>query len=303
MQGLVGAMVYHYPKALEDTHSTTDKVRVAFQLPMLATNPKKKIVKEVNIEHKRSIQDIDKDEWNGFLGKQGAFDWDGLLFLENVFTNNKLSENNWDFHYFIIKDQDNHPILATFFTYALWKDDMLAPVSVSGKLEEIRKNDPYYLSSHVLGMGSPFTEGQHLYLDRTHVYWKLAIKQLLDKVEELQHQTGSNMVVLRDFEKDNELSNLFHQQGFVNIMMPDSCQIFDLSWNSVDDYIQSLSTRSRRHFRKDILPYEEHFDIVCLKEPDPHLVDQFYKLHMKVNGRKPGLGMGPLPKKLFTTMS
>ena len=303
IKSLVDAMAYHYPKALEDTNSTIDKVRVAFHLPILAKNPKMKVVKEVHIEHKRTIQRVDKDEWNGLMGKQGVFDWDGLLFLENVFSDNQLPENNWDFHYFIIKDLDDNPILATFFTHALWKEDMLAPVSVSAKLEEMRKNDPYYLSSHVLGMGSPFTEGQHLYLNRSHVYWKLAVKQLLDKIEELQHKSGSNMVVLRDFEKDNGLNNLFHQQGFVRVMMPDSCQIFDLSWNTMDDYLQTLSTRSRRHFKKDILPYEEHFNVVCLSEPDQDQIDRFYELYMNVNANNLALNMYALPKKLFTMMS
>lgn len=303
IESLVEAMAYHYPKALEDTNSTPDKVRVAFHLPISATNPKKKIFKEVRTAHERSIQHIDKDEWNGLMGKHGVFDWDGLLFLESVFSDNELSENNWSFHYIIIKDQQDTPILATFFTHALWKDDMLAPVSVSAKLEEMRKNDPYYLSSYVVGMGSPFTEGQHLYLDRSHEHWKLATKQLLDKIEELQHQLGSNMVVLRDFEKDGELSDLFHQQGFVRVMMPDSCQIFDLSWDNMDDYLQTLSTRSRRHFRKDILPYEERFDVVCLKEPDQDQIDRFYELYMNVSANNLALNMFALPKKLFTMMS
>tara|TARA_R110002050_G_scaffold24083_3_gene64259 strand:- start:10919 stop:13339 length:2421 start_codon:yes stop_codon:yes gene_type:complete len=303
IKSLVDAMVYHYPKALEATHTTPDKVRVAFNLPILDKAPKKKIVEEVRIVYEQTIQRIDKDVWNKLMGKQGVFDWEGLLFLENVFTNNESSENNWTFHYIIIKDQENTPILATFFTYALWKDDMLAPVSVSRKLEDLRKKDPYYLTSYVLGMGSPFTEGQHMYLDKSHPHWKLAIKQLLDKIEELEQESNSNWLVLRDFENDIELSQLFHQQGFIKMVMPDSCQVHNLSWNTMDEYPETLSTRSRKHFKKDIQPFENHFKIIYHEKPDQNQIDQFYRLYENVNKNNLALNMFILPKKLFTMMS
>ncbi|MGB5819308.1 MAG: bifunctional aminotransferase class I/II-fold pyridoxal phosphate-dependent enzyme/GNAT family N-acetyltransferase [Saonia sp.] len=303
IKSLVDAMVYHYPKALEDTHSSPDKVRVAFQLPVLSTLPKKKMVTEVRTSYERTIKAIDKEEWNELLGKEGVFDWDGLLFLESVFKGNIAAEHNWDFHYIMIRDQKDNPILATFFTHALWKDDMLSPISVSTKLEEMRKDDPYYLTSYVLGMGSLFTEGQHLYLDRSHPHWKLALKQLMDKIEEIDQKSNPNMVVLRDFEKDDELGRLFHQQGFIKIMMPDSCKVLDLSWNTIDEYPATLSTRSRRHFRKDIQPYEDRFHVICNKEPDQNEIDQFYSLYKNVDSHNLALNMFTLPKKLFTMMS
>ncbi|NMH89708.1 bifunctional aminotransferase class I/II-fold pyridoxal phosphate-dependent enzyme/GNAT family N-acetyltransferase [Flavivirga algicola] len=304
IKSLVEAMVYHYPKALEDTHTTPDKVRKAFKLPVLEALPKKKIVEEFHVKYETTIQNIDKKEWNKLMGRQGAFDWDGLLFLENVFTQNELPENNWDFHYIIIKDADKTPILATFFTYALWKEDMLAPVSVSIKLEETRKKDPYHLTSYVLGMGSPFTEGAHLYLNKSHPHWKLAMKQMLDKLEDLEQQFNSNWMVLRDFEHDDQLSQLCHQQGFIKTVMPDSCQILDLNWKTMDDYPDSLSTRSRKHFKKDIQPYEAHFKIVVYNETtDQEQIDKFYELYSNVNRHNLALNMFPLPKKLFAMMS
>ncbi|MDD7888266.1 bifunctional aminotransferase class I/II-fold pyridoxal phosphate-dependent enzyme/GNAT family N-acetyltransferase [Flavivirga sp. 57AJ16] len=303
IRNLVEAMVYHYPKALEDTHTTPDKVRMAFKLPILNEVPKKKIVEEFHVIYKKTIQHIAKEEWNKLMGKQGAFDWDGLLFLENVFTENERPENNWDFHYIIIKDEKNTPILATFFTYALWKDDMLAPISVSIKLEETRKNTPYYLTSKVLGMGSPFTEGQHMYLDKSHPHWKLAVKQMIDKIEDLEQQFNSNWLVLRDFENDDQLNQLFHQQGFIKTIMPDSCQILDLYWETMDAYPESLSTRSRKHFKKDIKPYEDRFKVVLNDAPNQKQIDRFYELYSNVNKHNLALNMFPLPKKLFTMMS
>lgn len=303
IKSLVEALVYHYPKALEDTDTTPNKVRLAFGLPVLDEVDEQKEVAEVYTVYQQRIGNIDKTEWNRLMGTHGAFDWEGLLFLEKVFTNNESSENNWDFHYIIVKDQEHKPILATFFTYALWKEDMLAPVSVSKKLEEIRKKDPYYLSSKVLGMGSPFTEGQHLYIDKSHPHWELAIKQMLNKIEALEQESNSNWLVLRDIEVDEDLGRLFHQQGFVKVMMPDSCQLLDLSsWDTMEAYPNTLTTRSRKHFRKDIQPYESHFEVVYHNAADKNLIDRFHELYSNVNKNNLALNMFPLPKKLFMTM-
>ncbi len=298
---LVDAMVYHYPKALEETDTTPNKVRVAFNLPVVK-NEVAQPIKEIQLIHKQHINEIDKNEWNALMGGQSTFDWDGLLFLEGVFKNNTKVENNWDFHYIIIKDVHNIPILASFFTYAFWKEDMLAPVSVSKKIEEERKHDPYYLSSKVLGMGSPFTESEHLYIDKSHKSWKLAVKTMLNKLEALEQQLKPNWLVLRDFNTHDSLGPLFHQRGFIKVNMPESCQILDLSWETMEDYRQTLSTRSRRHFNRDIKPYEAHFDVVYYDQVDDALITHFYKLYQNVNKNNLALNMFPLPKKVFKEM-
>ncbi len=303
IRSLVDAMVYHYPKALEETHTTQDKVRAIFKMPILNKEPQIRVVEGMNLQYEKTVAGIDKDEWNRIMQKQSIFDWDGLQFLETVFSENKFPENNWDFHYIIIRDERNKPILATFYTYTLWKDDMLAPMSVSIKLEKTRKTNPYYLTSYVLGMGSPFTEGAHMYLDRSHPQWKLAIKQMLNKVESLEQQFSSNWIVLRDFEHNEGLNSLLHQQGFIRTLMPDSCQILDLHWSNMDEYLNTLSSRSRRHFRKDIQPYESRFNVVFDDEPNEGLIDQFYELYMNVNKNNLALNLFPLPKKLFTMMA
>src|SRR5690606_34910371 len=96
----------------------------------------------------------------------------------------------WGFHYFIIRDPMDRPVLATFFTYALWKEDMLAPEAVSKKMEEARLHRPYHMTTYVLGMGSLFTEGNHLFLDRSHPQWQGALRQLLRELEGLEQRLG-----------------------------------------------------------------------------------------------------------------
>ena len=40
---------------------------------------------------------------------------DSVEFLEDVFSNNKEPENNWNFYYFTIKDKEDKIIIKTFF--------------------------------------------------------------------------------------------------------------------------------------------------------------------------------------------
>ena len=79
------------------------------------------------------------------------------------------TEDAWDFTYLVVRDADGTPVAATFFTTALWKDDMLSPADVSREVERRRKEaaDPWFLTSPMIGMGSLLTEGDHLYLDRS----------------------------------------------------------------------------------------------------------------------------------------
>lgn len=302
IKSLVAAMVYHFPKAIEDTNTTKKRVFTAFKMtapnsiPVIATN--KLIVQSV-----QSIKKIDKEEWNQLIGKQGVYDWDGLEFLESVFQNNKRKEHNWKFFYIIIRDQHKRPILATFFTYNLWKEDMLAPESVSLKLEQQRTKTPYANASYVLNMGSLFTEGQHYFLNQKHAQWLVALNTLFQKLEELDIKLNPSMLVLRDFEIDVQLNQIFHQQGFIKTNMPSSCIFKNLSWQNTKGYIASLSARNRRHFRKDIQPFESCFDVVLKSKLTSNEIVHYYNLYENVRKNNLGLNTFSFPIKMLHVMS
>lgn len=169
INALVQAMEYHYPKALADTYSSHSIVRKAFNLKTDNTKTKNENTDfGFSVQVENSIHKIDKKVWNSIFANKGVFDWDGLCFLEKTFSKNDKTEENWSFYYFIIRDQHDIPLLATFFTYSLWKDDMLAPQQVSEKIETIRLKDSYHMTSYVLSTGSLFTEGEHLYCNTSH---------------------------------------------------------------------------------------------------------------------------------------
>jgi hypothetical protein len=207
------------------------------------------------------------------------------------------------FHYYIIRDEHKNPVLATYLTAGLWKDDILAPASVSIHVEEKRKANPYYLTSPVLSMGSLFTEGQQYFLDKTNPLWKEALQSLLNTMELLEESKDSSMTVLRDFEEDAEINEFLHSQGFIKVSMPESCVVSDLSWNDTEGYIASLSPRSRKHFKKDIQAYEKCFDVEYKSTATSEELDYFYQLFENVRMRNFDLNTFSFPKELFAEMS
>ncbi|HET6227767.1 MAG TPA: aminotransferase class I/II-fold pyridoxal phosphate-dependent enzyme, partial [Bacteroidia bacterium] len=158
IERLAERIAYHFPKALHDEGRTMMDVQRAFrkvanlkteqfsepttQAPSIATT--------YTVQHETTIHNIEPELWNKLLGENGTYDWEGLNVLEKTFRNNREPENNWGFHYYIIRDKFNKPVLATFCTVVLVKDDMLSPAPVSHKIEMQRIVNPYYLCSRTL---------------------------------------------------------------------------------------------------------------------------------------------------------
>ena len=300
---LVEAMELHFPKALEESRNSDYKVKKAFRIvetiPQIENREQKTTL---IIQYETSIEKINKQNWNELLGKQSTFDWEGLLFLENAFKNTDCAKNNWDFHYYVIKDKNGIPVLATFFTYGLWKDDMLASESISLQLEEKRKQNPLYLTSKVLGMGSLFTEGNHCYINKKHPLAEEAIMLLLEQVEIIYHQLNADMLVLRDFEEDEQLNRIFNNHGFLKINMPETCIIQNNEWNNIEEFSAALSSRSRKHFMKEVLPFEKAFDIVIKDKLTKEESEQAYKLYHNVKNNNHAINTFTYPIEVFQKM-
>ncbi|MEP6262854.1 MAG: bifunctional aminotransferase class I/II-fold pyridoxal phosphate-dependent enzyme/GNAT family N-acetyltransferase [Gillisia sp.] len=301
--GLVDAMNYHFPLSLEATQTNESRVRRAFGLNVSENATNTFLLNDLKCYSYDSIHEVNKDEWNSKLGRESAYDWEGLVFLEKVFNGAEQPENSWHFSYLIIKDKHNQIVLATFFTKSLWKDDMLAPPSVSKNLEEIRKKEPFHMTSQTLALGCLFTEGSHLYWDRKHKYSKQAFTLLLEFLEKKEQKYNSTMVALRDFLKEDALSPYLCSLGFVPVSMPDSCVLNLSGWNSVDEYINTLSSRSRRHFRKDVAPYTGLFDISVENNVSKESIVQFYELYQNVKNQNFGLNTFTYPLELFSAMA
>lgn len=306
----VDALVYHYPKVLEEENKTMDDVRKAFKT-QTQTNSFIPINKqetnfneELTVQEERSIKAIDKTEWDKLLGANGSFDWEGLLSLEDVFSNNPKPEENWDFYYFIIRDKNKQPVLATFFSSGISKDDMLALESVSIQIEEKRKTDSYYLTSKTLTMGSMLSEGHHYFINPNHPKWKDAFTLLLERVAKIQESINANSLLLRDFDKeDNEFKELFLNEGFAPVNMPNSNVIDNMKWNSLEELIESVTSRNRRHLRNEVSQYQQAFEIEYKKELTEEETEYYYNLYLNVEKRNKGFNMFAYPKDILKKLS
>lgn len=214
-------------------------------------------------------------------------------------------ENNWQFHYYVVRDAAGGPVAATFFTDAIWKDDMLSPAAVSARLELERQADPGRLTSRYFAMGALLTEGAHLYLDRTSD-WQGALRLLLQAARREQTACGATHLVLRDLpSEDAELGAFLLEQGFAQFSMPDS---FALELADTDEatYLARLSHDQRKQLKRKVFPWNEAYDEEVLnhrsRKPTSEEFAHFHSLYLNVKARNLELNTFELPESVFAHM-
>lgn len=317
VRALIEAVSRHLPGVLAEEGTSIEAVRAAFDLPpvvpaspCLVTRPVELALKvakapSLTLQHETTIQAIDQEVWDRLLGSRGTFNWEGLRFLEETFRDRPRPEDNWAFHYYVVRDQAGSPVLATFATQGLWKDDMLLSGEVSRRIEEQRRHDPYFLTSQTLAMGSLLTEGDHLYLDRNGD-WQGALRLFLQALAEEQARGGATTVVLRDLSAaDPEIDAFMRTEGFTKVEMPDS-MVLDVTWGSQDEFLAQLSRRGRRHQHNDVLPWVSRFEteVFCAGDPrpGPELLAAAHRLYRNVKARSLDLNTFELPEDMFERM-
>ncbi len=309
IEQMITAMSQHFHDALTEENFTLDKIYEAFKLvPPVEQKLNEILVKaksqaNLQVQHSTTILDIDKEEWNALLGERGSYDWDGLRFLEESFTKNNRIENNWCFDYLFIKDQQQQAVLATFFTTSVWKDDIMAPQSISKQIELQRKTDYYYLTSKVVSLGSPLTAGEHLYLNKTSPFATAALSVLFDKTAEIQEKHNAGSVVLRDFCADDKKTDaLMVENGYFKVNMPNN-NVLDLStWNTNNEFMDTVTKRSKRHLKQDVIRHSNKFETQLVKNPTEQEMEHWYELYLNVKRKSYDLNTFMLPFKLFKNM-
>lgn len=305
---MVSALKEEFEKGLIEENVSREQIYRAFKKELPAERRLNNLVSMVTeqslnlkTELYHTIADIQKEKWNFMFKGRGAFDWNNLNILENVFSNNELPEDNWEFDYIIVTDNTGNPVAATFTTTALWKDDMLAPVSVSEKIELLRKNNPYHLVSKITATGSLITEGEHVFINQTHSQWKNAIISLTDSVNTIHQKRKSNGVFLRDFlAPDETLSETITGNGYFRFSMPDT-HIAELSgWNSGEDFFSLLNRKNKKNFKADVRSLYDEFEFINKKNSGADEINYWYRLYMQVHSRNLEINTFALPEKFFS---
>lgn len=305
IKALVDAMCHHYPKALEEEGMTLSRVRAAFKLSEPQQPEQcRKVPQRLTVEVYDSIGNIDPLNWNLLFNDRGIMDHASLRLLEKAFRHNERKDQNWDFIYLLIKDEYGKVVLATFFTVGLWKDDVLSKAEVSEALEMIRRDDPYYMMSRVLAMGALISDGEHLYLDRTHPLHREALKQLCVQTESLKLKYDAKMLMIRDIPQDDELLNtFFHQQGFMKIDLPEGSELDLTVFEDAEDYLKKRNAKSRKHIRKDILQFEDQFEVVVKDRLGEAELQAAYRLYLNVQKSNTALNNIMYPFRLLEEMN
>ena len=310
IERMLEALSRNLKEVLSEENFTIEEIYKAFKIKNVPLEKPLElapsIISENDFEviHAKSINQIDKRHWNDYMGERGTYNWEGMKFLEKSFANNDKPEDNWMFDYFIVKDALKNTILSTFLTTALWKDDMLSSEAVSIKIEAERKKDPYYLTSKVLSVGSLLTEGNHLFLDKTSPLWKDALQLLLKKINQLQEEYNASSTFLRDLpQSDPEMDGYMVENGYFKIAMPHTHQIEELDWNGKEEYLQTLSKKSRKHIKKEVFKLEDRYEIQILKNPSAEELKHFYSLYLNVKGNGFKLNTYTLPFTVFENMT
>ena len=299
IRAFVEAMARRLPMVLGHDDTPLSEVRRAFRLPPASA---KFASAPLRLQAERSIRAISEEEWNRCLGNRGSFTWDGMTFLERTFQGDNGAANNWSFHYFIVRDEENQPVLATFFTEAIWKDDMLAPADVSLLAEQRRVDEPDYMTSRMLSMGSLLTEGNHLYLDRTRD-WRAAMSLLLDAVAEQAETCDADRIVLRDLSADDpEFDSFLSHLGFTKLPMPESMAV-EPDWADDEEFLTRLSSKARQHQRGSVLPWNRTYEMEVLSArtclPSAEELAHLYQLYLNVKGQSLALNTFDLPPDFF----
>jgi 7-keto-8-aminopelargonate synthetase-like enzyme/predicted N-acyltransferase len=309
IENVLDAFQYHLPQVLEEEGQKMEDISTNFNLPFQQSIKRYSATQAENtsgnfsIQHESTIQKIDKTLWNSLLADNGTFDWDGCRFLEETYCDNPEPENNWKFHYLIIHDRNRKPLLATFFTELLCKDDMIAPADVSRQVEVVRKNDRYHLTSKVIMMGSLMSLGDHLYINRNSMEWKAALLEMIRIMNKAKQQCGASMILLRDFNtSDIELRDFLTEEGFIRSDMFNDHVIDNLNWNSRDEFLSQMTPKSRAHIRKHALANEPLYSVQINSTVLPEELDEKYRLYKQVKDRGFEMNTFDLPRKFFSNL-
>ncbi len=260
--------------------------------------------KKLQVCRYSKIEEVDQKLWDKYLGGANLVNYDTLKLLETSFSNNLKKEDNWSFEYFIIKDELQHPVLMTYTSISLNKDDMLSDREKSADIEAIRKHNPYFLTSEILSIGTPITEGTQMYIDREHPEWKKALNLLIEILYQKQEELDINQIVVRDFEHaDPELESIFVNSGFLKFSLLNNNHISNFEWNDFTSFKKLLTKKSRKNFNADVLPNIDKFTFKKVEHFDEEQLKYWYDLYLNIGQTSTLVNTFNLPFKLFKNIA
>lgn len=310
IENMVKSMAKHYFDILNEEQVDIEQIYKAFKLKnpfeVAIMNKVNSLIRHSNLtsEFTESIELINKPEWNDLFEKNACLDTNALALLEDSFQGNINTVDNWRFYYLIVRDENKKVVLATFLTESISKDDMLFDRHISYEIEQKRIEKPLFMTSKTLTLGSPVTEGKHLYIDQESVYWKEALDILLRKISEIQENSDITTTILRDFEaENNKFDDYFLNNGYFKIQLPDNMKIKDMNWQNQAEFYQQLSNKKKGHFRRNILRNCDKYEIEINNIKTDDEIQKCYELYLNVKQKSLEINTFTLPFSYFNNLS
>ncbi len=312
IEALVSAVAKHWEPAIREAGSTPEAAWEAFGLdPPVARQERRARTDQsgLHLESVESIDKLDRDAWDSMLGDRGCLGSRAMALYERVFGQDIQPENHWQFRYYVVRDHDGRPVLATCFTSALWKADMLSAAEISEQVEKRRIAEPGYLTQRVFAMGCLLSEGDHLWLresadSRTS---RDAIHMLLDAVRTDADELGCSVRVVRDIpDVSTDVIALLEEEGLFRMQAPDSLVLRDV-YASDDELIARLGRKHRYHQERYVQPFNACYrvDVVGLegRALEEGEEDLLYALYSNVKDRNLDLNTFPLPRNILSSIA
>ncbi len=303
---MVQSMSIHFNAVLKEEQLELEEIYKAFKLKnpfeQLADQKVNSIIRHSNLTYQfvNTINALNATEWNAAFKNQACLDVNAIQLMENSFSNHANEINNWKFYYVMIRDTENKLVLATFLTESISKDDMLFDHQISVEIEAKRVKNPLYMTSRTLALGSPVTEGQHLFLDESSPYWSEALDLLLSKIGEIQDKSDIATTILRDFEtKNDKLDGYFLNNGYFKYQMPNNLRLRNMTWENEADFYQKLTKKKKGHFRRNIAKNRGNYEVNFHKNWNESDLEDIYNLYLNVKQKSMEINTFTLPFTYF----
>lgn len=305
---LTNIMAYHLPKAIEEEGDSVERVYKEFGFHFQKNESNLLVEPICNsnlvVEEYTTIQDINVADWDLMFKDRGNISHSGMQAMEEIFSNNEKPEENWSFHYIVIKDKEGKLVFSTFFTGAIYKDDIVAQENVSKQIEEVRKIDPYYLCSKTLAMGSLFSEGDFIYLDLEHSEWRKSVNYLFDFVSKVKKDIDATVVIFRDFEEGNVLGQIIEDEGFAKMRMPNTNVVKNPKWETTNDLMALIKSRKNRdNIKQYAIRHLDRFEIKIKNKITDEEANQYFNLFENVKKANYSFNFFQYPEKMTKVLS
>lgn len=302
---LVASIATNFALAVEEENEDIESIYKTFNVPFRGLKSiKPKICNTVLVEKHATINEVNPQEWDALFENNGNYSHNGLRCIEEIFSNNEKPEENWEFYYLILRDSANEILLATFFTAAIFKDDLFSPEHISKKIEQQRLEDPYYLCSKTLAMGSLFSEGNHLYINDNHLLVNDALDTFFIEMEKIKTASASSVVVLRDFQSNFKYHDRFEALGFIKVGLPNTNIVKHPKWQTPDELLAMISSKnSISNIKRYVFKYQDQFDIRFKKNLTDEEAALHYQLFLNVKKANFAVNFFDYPAKVTSVLS